>query len=603
MAVETEFRALTGFAPLSWQTRLYREHFAGGEIPLAVDVPTGLGKTSVMALWLIARANGARLPRQLVYIVDRRAVVDQATDEAEKLRKALEGEAEHFEAFDAATRAEAKEAAAALKERLGLCGGKLPISTLRGAYVDNRAWLDDPVAPAIVVGTVDMIGSRLLFQGYGVSPKMRPYQAGLLGVDALIVLDEAHLVPPFAHLLRFEREKSLWPRDETDRQRLPRFAVLPLSATQRDSGEDMKERPPFRLNEDDASDKTVAQRLGARKHLRFVPLAEKDQDKQVAQAAWELATRPGKPARVVVFCDRRDKKDDGGGPSAQGIKEQIENLAKADRKSGRPKTDIREPELLVGARRVREREDVEKRLRALGFIGGDGPPDKPAFLIATSAGEVGIDIDADHMVSDLVAWERMVQRLGRANRRGKGDAEVVVLWSEPSVKNAEAPTEAEQRATTAIAAKAAIEGLPLTNGAFDASPGALRRLAEAAPEDGDLKALIDKATTPEPPRPALSRALVDAWSMTSLKEHTGRPAVAPWLRGWVEEVPQTTVVWRKHLPGAPRREGTHDPAAQGREAGRGLLRGRPSAREREAGDRDLPRRKLARAARRRASQA
>lgn len=27
--------------------------------------------------------------------------------------------------------------------------------------------------------------------------------------------------------------------------------------------------------------------------------------------------------------------------------------------------------------------------------------------------EVGIDIEADHMVSDLVAWERMVQRPGR----------------------------------------------------------------------------------------------------------------------------------------------------------------------------------------------
>ena len=52
---------------------------------------------------------------------------------------------------------------------------------------------------------------------------------------------------------------------------------------------------------------------------------------------------------------------------------------------------------------------------------------KPAFLIATSAGEVGVDLDADHMVCDLVAWERMVQRLGRVNRRGDGDANVVLV--------------------------------------------------------------------------------------------------------------------------------------------------------------------------------
>ena len=68
-------------------------------------------------------------------------------------------------------------------------------STLRGAYVDKCARLDDPAAPAIVVDTVGMIGPRLLFQGYGVSPRMCPYQAGLLGVDALVVLDDAPIRP------------------------------------------------------------------------------------------------------------------------------------------------------------------------------------------------------------------------------------------------------------------------------------------------------------------------------------------------------------------------------------------------------------------------
>src|SRR5436309_8080706 len=68
-----------------WQEELLRR-FIDGKIDRAIDIPTGLGKTAVMPLWLIARARGANLPRRLVYVVDRRAVVDQATELAVRLR-------------------------------------------------------------------------------------------------------------------------------------------------------------------------------------------------------------------------------------------------------------------------------------------------------------------------------------------------------------------------------------------------------------------------------------------------------------------------------------------------------------------------------------
>jgi len=48
------FCALTGYAPMSWQRRLFLEHFLRGAVPRALDLPTGLGKTSVMAIWLLA---------------------------------------------------------------------------------------------------------------------------------------------------------------------------------------------------------------------------------------------------------------------------------------------------------------------------------------------------------------------------------------------------------------------------------------------------------------------------------------------------------------------------------------------------------------------
>ncbi|MBX9581437.1 MAG: hypothetical protein K2X87_14135 [Gemmataceae bacterium] len=78
----------------------------------------------------------------------------------------------------------------------------LAISTLRGQFADNREWTADPARPAVVVGTVDMIGSRLLFGGYGCSYKTRPLHAGFLGQDALLVHDEAHLEEPFQKLLK-----------------------------------------------------------------------------------------------------------------------------------------------------------------------------------------------------------------------------------------------------------------------------------------------------------------------------------------------------------------------------------------------------------------
>ena len=59
----------------------------------------------------------------------------------------------------------------------------------------------DVTRAGIMVGTIDMIGSRLLFSGYGCSVRTRPLHAGLLGQDVLILHDEAHLEPAFQSLI------------------------------------------------------------------------------------------------------------------------------------------------------------------------------------------------------------------------------------------------------------------------------------------------------------------------------------------------------------------------------------------------------------------
>ena len=507
--------------PFRWQLRLICR-LLSADLPKAVDVPTGLGKTAVMALWLIALAEGSALPRRLVYVVDRRAVVDQATRFAERLRSNMSGE---------------------LKEKLRLNEGNggLPISTLRGGFADNRDWLEDPSKPAIVVGTIDMVGSRLLFEGYGVSRRMRPYHAGLLGVDSLVVLDEAHLCPPFEALLRRvaeQRDGEFGPLSRSC-SATPSFHLMSLSAT----GRDLADTPPqsiFRLEDDDRKEPVVHQRLTARKRLKLIELVDpKSLTEQMAERAVELGA-VDHPSRVLVYCDsRRDAVD---------VKSRIDKDCKRRKSAGELATQ-HNSELLVGERRVYERKALEGWLEQHGFLGTKTPPSTPTFLVATSAGEVGVDMDADHMVCDLVAYERMVQRLGRVNRRGGqgriATIDVFALRPELKEKGTKAGKERSEEALDVFERRLApLSRLPAREDERrEASPWATGELKSKYPD------VVSAATSPAALHPPLSRPVLDAWAMTSLEQHEGRPEVAPWLRGWEEdEVPQTIVVWRKHLP-------------------------------------------------------
>lgn len=496
-----QFTQLTGFddGPMPWQTRLYLEFFDQNRLPAAADIPTGLGKTAIIALWFIAIRAGRTLPRRLIYVVDRRAVVDQATEFIESL-----------------------------KERLPE-GWTLPVSTLRGKHADNREWLIDPSKPAVVVGTVDMIGSRLLFEGYGVSRRMRPYQAGLLGADTLVVLDEAHLVPPFERLLAdIESDRAFGPRAEADRVLVPGLKLLSLSATGRE-----REGEVFRLKDDDlgAVGSLTRQRLTATKVLTLREGDPKSLADDLAKTAWDLTGQGERPVSCLIYCHRRE--------DAEKTYKAINKLAKTV-----------PVELFTGGRRGYERDHITKAwLGEHGFLADSiaTVSHTPRFLVATSAGEVGIDLDADHMVCDQVPWERMVQRLGRVNRRGNGAARVVVIDSGP-VLLPKKPSDAEKERIerTHRRVRELLESLPEKDGGHDVSPGAIRDLKQQA--DAALCKAMEEATTPPPLRPALTRPLLDAWSMTTLVEHTGRPEVAPWLRGWGDDDPQTTVLWREHLP-------------------------------------------------------
>jgi len=142
------FKALTGLqeseSPFPWQQKLFEE-FVQKRFRSTCDIPTGLGKTAVIAVWLLALAHHAShgthydFPRRLVYVVNRRTVVDQSTQEAVNMREALDREVRLKGVKDAL-------------QSLGVLkwDNPLAISTLRGEMADNGEWRDDPARPAIL---------------------------------------------------------------------------------------------------------------------------------------------------------------------------------------------------------------------------------------------------------------------------------------------------------------------------------------------------------------------------------------------------------------------------------------------------------------------
>ncbi len=290
------FEALTGYSALRWQRRLF-DRLTKSIPTKGCDLPTGLGKTSIIPIWLIALASRAEsesvtLPRRLIYIVNRRTVVDQATRVVEEIRRRLLDPTNSSWQTHAPALRQLVDALQKLSANLDDL--PLAISTLRGELADNEEWKADPARAAIIVGTIDMIGSKLLFSGYGDGRYHRTHHAGLIGQDSLIVHDEAHLTPAFSELLRGIADAQ----DQSKEKHSVR--VMELSATMRGSSNDV-----LALEPEDEKDGVVQQRLNAEKNLR---LHEVGEDKLAARLV-ELALKQGADLRSVARvgperCDR-----------------------------------------------------------------------------------------------------------------------------------------------------------------------------------------------------------------------------------------------------------------------------------------------------------
>jgi CRISPR-associated endonuclease/helicase Cas3 len=534
------FEEVHGVAPFPWQRRLARLLAEGGAWPKVLDLPTGTGKTAALdiALFHLAleagRGAARRAPVRIVLVVDRRLVVDDAFGRARRLERALR---------EAARGTVAARVAARLRD-LAIDGPPVVAARLRGGLPREEDWARSPVQPVILCSTVDQVGSRLLFRGYGVSDSMKPVHAGLLGSDCLILLDEAHLAEPFRQTLervaRYRREP--WRREPSAGP----WGVALLTATPGTNPEDA-----FRLDEKDRAHPVLAKRLQARKPAGLVEIGTaRKRGASGKDPSEDLAERVEAVVKEVGLALRTLQERGVQNPAIAVV---VNRVARAracfDALRRAFSNDALDALLLIGPQRGVERDRIVERLAPVR-TGAPRDLERPLVVVSTQGIEAGVDLDLDGLVTELAPLDSLRQRFGRLNRAGRPiEPEAVILThAADRSKGADDPVYGKSLA-------AAWERLK-----EKAAPGPEgERIVEFGIEDCNVD-FAAEALAPKVDAPVLLPAHLDLLSQTSPVPAQDVP-VALFLHGPELEPDSVTVVWRADI----------DPAAMDDEATSRLL--------------------------------
>ena len=295
----TEFyRAINRREPFPWQVRLADSVARKEQWPPEIGVPTGLGKTACLdiAVWWIAsqadRAPGLRTsPTRIWWVVNRRLLVDSTAEHARKIAGALHDP--ESTGLDAAGRHVVECIAERLRSLwVDPAAPPLDVISLRGGIASRTP--TDPARPTVVLCTLPMYGSRLLFRGYGSS---RPsVDAAMAGTDSLVLLDEAHLAGHLRTLVPALAACNPAARELLGAKR-SRPTIVSLTATG-----DAAQSDRFDLDDDDEAHPVVRQRLDATKPLH-VNIVNGEAARPLAEATVALIHEAPAPAACIVFCN------------------------------------------------------------------------------------------------------------------------------------------------------------------------------------------------------------------------------------------------------------------------------------------------------------
>ena len=359
--------------PFPYQARLAEEPW-----PDLLDVPTGMGKTAAVTLaWLYKRRelNDPDTPRRLIWCLPMRVLVEQTQREIRHWLCQLD-----------------------LAGEVG--DGKVSVHLLMGGADDLKTWAEHPDEDMVLIGTQDMLLSRALMRGYGMSRYQWPVHFAFLHNDALWVLDEVQLMgaglPTTAQLEAFRRKdefplarpsRTLWVSATLNPDWLATVDLRPHLAGLR----------PARLDDSERQLPAVDKRIHALKTLQRADITlspDNGKSYPTSLAREVLAShQPGSTTLVIVNQVER----------AQALYREI---AKADQAP---------PSLLLHARfRPAERRKIEAHIK-------DRPTPEGRIVIATQAIEAGVDMTSRTLFTELAPWSSLVQRFGRCNRYGESN--------------------------------------------------------------------------------------------------------------------------------------------------------------------------------------
>lgn len=520
------FQALWDRPPFAWQLALARRVIEAGDRPWpeAIALPTAAGKTACMDIAIFALAcHAPRLakgqpltaPRRIFFVVDRRVIVDEAFHRAITLAKKLR------EAKDRPLKP--------IADRLRrLAGSDIPLAAfeLRGGILRSDTWAKSPTQPVIVAGTVDQIGSRLLFRAYGPGHGMRPIHAGLVGNDSLILLDEAHCALPFLESLQAVGRYRTWAEAP-----LPSpFRVVVMSATppqdlevfHDDSGEGKDPNHP--LGRRQLASKPARLVIAKKAKGKDADLVKRELARVLVERAQALtkewnANQPDNPPATVLFCNRVDT----ARMAYDALAQNGENAT-----------------LLTGRMRPLDKDDTVDQ--ALAELSAENSSSRrlgqPKYVVATQTLEVGANLDFDLLVTECASLDALRQRFGRLNRMGRAipAGAVIVVRADQSNKSETDPVYGGALAKTWQWLKNNAEDEVIDFG--------IDHLAQRLPANSDLAAL----NAPSQPAPILLPAHVDALAQTAPAPQPS-PDVALLLHGVQSGPADVQVCWRADLSG------------------------------------------------------